>query len=214
MNLGIFGGSFDPVHCGHLALARACQAAAALDEVWFTPTAVQPLKRRGPHATDAQRIEMLKLALVEDESLCSEPGRPRPRTAPPTNWRTCTLEIDRGGLSYSVDTIRQLQADLPEARLFFLIGADAVRDVPRWREPAEIFRLATPLVVRRAGQPETDLSALAKLCPPENQPRLVEMPAIDISSTDIRRRAAAGESIDGLVPNSVADYIAAQNLYL
>jgi nicotinate-nucleotide adenylyltransferase len=133
--------------------------------------------------------------------------------APRSDCRVCTLEIDRGGLSYSVDTIRQIHVELPEAKLFFLIGADTVRDVPRWKEPAEIFRLATPLVVRRAGQPEPDLSPLAKLCPPENQLQLVEMPAIDMSSTDIRRRAAAGEPIVDLVPPAVADYIAEQNLY-
>src|SRR5262245_9119473 len=139
MRLGIFGGSFDPIHNGHLALARACQSAATLDEIWFTPTAVQPLKRKGPQATDAQRLEMLKLALEENESLSSEPGRPRPRSAPPTNWRTCTLEIDRGGLSYTIDTLRQIHTELPEAELFFLMGADAVREVPRWKEPKQIF---------------------------------------------------------------------------
>jgi nicotinate-nucleotide adenylyltransferase len=210
MKLGIFGGSFDPVHNVHLALARACQSAAALDEIWFMPTAVQPLKRHGPQATDAQRLEMLQLA-IKDEFSCSEPGRPRPRTR--TEWRVSTLEIDRRGLSYTVDTLRQIHTELPETKLFFLIGADAAREAPLWKEPAEIFRLATPLVVRRAGQPEPDLTALARLCPPQNQPQLVEMPSVDISSTDIRRRAAAGESIAGLVPPAVAQYIAEQRLY-
>jgi nicotinate-nucleotide adenylyltransferase len=206
MNLGIFGGSFDPVHNGHLALARACQAAAALDEVWFTPTAVQPLKRNGPHATDAQRVEMLRLAIQSEL-------QQRDSRQPTARLECCTLEIDRGGFSYSVDTIRQLHEELPGARLFFLIGADAVRDVPRWREPAEIFRHAKPLVVRRAGQPEPDLRTLAELCPPKNQPQLVEMPSVDVSSTDVRRRVANGEPIDELVPPDVADYIAQNRLY-
>jgi nicotinate-nucleotide adenylyltransferase len=196
MRLGIFGGSFDPVHNGHLALARACHQQAALDEVWFTPTAVQPLKQHGPHATDAQRIEMLNLAIENEQS-----------------WRVCTLEIDRGGLSYTVDTLRQLHVELPEARLFFMIGADAQRDVPQWKEPAEIFRLATPLVVRRTGQSEPDISALAALCPPEHQPALVAMPLIDISSSDIRRGIAAGEPIDKKVPPAVAEYIALHAMY-
>jgi nicotinate-nucleotide adenylyltransferase len=213
MHLGIFGGSFDPVHNGHLELARACQAPAALDEIWFMPTAVQPLKRHGPHATDVQRMEMLQLA-IKDESLGSEPAElaeARPRNK--TEWRVSTLEIDRRGLSYTVDTLRQIHTELPEAKLYFLVGADAAREAPLWKEPAEIFRLATPLVVRRAGEPEPDLSALAGLCPPQNWPQLVEMPAVDVSSSDIRRRIAAGESIDDLVPPAVARYIADEQLY-
>jgi nicotinate-nucleotide adenylyltransferase len=206
MRLGIFGGSFDPVHNGHLALARACHDQAALDEVWFTPTAVQPLKQRGPHATDAQRIDMLNLAI---ESAQSEPGGLSPRFT----WRVCTLEIDRGGVSYTFDTLRQLHVELPEAALFFMIGADAVRDVPRWKSPAEIFRLATPLVVHRSGQPPADLSGIAPLCTPETQPRLIEMPLVDVSSTEIRRRVAANEPIDGMLPSAVEQFIAERRIY-
>jgi nicotinate-nucleotide adenylyltransferase len=212
MRLGIFGGSFDPVHNGHLAVARACQREAALDEVWFTPTAIQPLKHGGPRATAAQRVEMLNLAInsaASEPGRIGEPGRPRPRRP----WRVCTLEIDRGGLSYTVDTLRQIHDELPDAELFFLFGADALRDVPQWREPAEIFRLATPLIVRRAGQAEPHMAALEPLYPSNHQPTLVEMPAMDVSSSEIRRRVAAGESIDGLVPPVVAAYITKKNLY-
>ncbi len=196
MRLGIFGGSFDPVHNGHLALASACQHQDGLDEVWFTPTAVQPLKQHGPHATDAQRLEMLQLATLP------EPG-----------WRICRLEIERGGLSYTVDTLRQLGQELPNAVLFFLMGADAVKDVPHWHQPREIFALATPLVVRRAGQPEPDMTELRSICAPNKQPKRIEMPAINASSTEIRRRAGAGQPIDDLVPPSVAAYIATHSLY-
>src|SRR6187399_2468746 len=117
MHLGIFGGSFDPVHNGHIALARACQQQAKLDEVWFVPTAIQPLKQHGPQAPNAARVEMLRLAIEGNDS-----------------WRVCTLEVDRGGRSYTVDTLRQLREELPEAKLFFLMGADVIRDVPRWKE--------------------------------------------------------------------------------
>jgi nicotinate-nucleotide adenylyltransferase len=205
MRLGIFGGSFDPVHNGHLALARACQDAAALDEVWFTPTAVQPLKRRGPQAADVQRAEMLALAI---ESVSSEPGRRRPST-----WRVCTLELDRGGFSYTIETLRQIHIELPDAKLFFLVGADTLQDVGKWREPREIFRLAAPLVVRRADQPEPDMTALAALCTDETQPQLVEMAPVDISSREIRRRIAAEESIADFVPPMVAAYIKQHSLY-
>src|SRR4029079_13505788 len=136
MRLGIFGGSFDPVHNAHLAIARACQQQARLDEVWFTPTAIQPLKHNGPRATDAHRLEMLRLAIRDKPS-----------------WRVCSIEIDRGGFSYTVDTLRQIGEELPDADLFFLIGADALQDVVKWRAPQEIFRMATPLVVCRVGQP-------------------------------------------------------------
>jgi len=207
MRLGIFGGSFDPVHMGHLALARACHQQAALDEIWFMPTAVQPLKQRGPHATGGQRAEMLQLAIDEIQS---EPGRPRPRS---DAWRICTLEIDRGGLSYTVDTLGQLHIELPEAKLFFMIGADAVRDVPHWKEPFEIFRLATPLVVHRAGRSEPELAALTSLCTAETQPKLVEMPPVDVSSSEIRSRIVAGVSLHGLVPQAVADYIRQHGIY-
>lgn len=196
MRLGVYGGSFDPVHNGHLALASACQHQDALDEIWFTPAAVQPLKQSGPHATDAQRLDMLQLAI-----------QPEP------TWRVCTREIERGGLSYTVDTLRQLSNELPNAVLFLLLGADAVRDVPHWREPREIFALATPLVVRRAGRRDLDLEVLRKVCSPNKQPKLIKMPAVDVSSTEIRRRAAAGEPVGELVPPSVSSYISTHNLY-
>jgi nicotinate-nucleotide adenylyltransferase len=196
MRLGIFGGSFDPVHNAHLALARACQQEAHLDEVWFTPTAIQPLKQKGPSATDSHRLEMLRLAIQ----------------AEPT-WRVCSIEIDRGGLSYTVDTLRQIHEELPDADLFFLIGADALQDVAKWREPREIFRMATPLVVCRSAQPSPDINQLKLLCTTDTQPQSIEMPAMDISSSEVRRRVGAGESIESLVPNSVAEFIAQHGLY-
>lgn len=196
MRLGIFGGSFDPVHNAHLAIARACQQQATLGEVWFTPTAIQPLKQNGPQATDTHRLEMLRLA-IRDE---------------PT-WRVCTIEIDRGGFSYTVDTLRQIHEELPDTDLFFLIGTDALQDVAKWREPREIFRMATPLVVCRAAQPTPDFDRLKLLCTADTQPRSIEMPAMDVSSSEIRRRVAAGESIDGLVPDIVAEFITQHGLY-
>jgi nicotinate-nucleotide adenylyltransferase len=196
MRLGIFGGSFDPVHNGHLELARCCQRQAALDEVWFMPTAIQPLKHAGPQATNQQRLEVLRLAIEQE----------------PT-WRVCTLEIDRGGYSYTVDTLRQIHTELPDAKLFFMMGADALRDVPHWKEPAEIFGLATPLVVHRAGQSQADLSELASICPADHQPQLINMPAMAESSTEIRCRLTTGDPIDSFVPAAVANYINEHSIY-
>jgi nicotinate-nucleotide adenylyltransferase len=210
-----------------LELARACHEEAMLDEVWFTPTAIQPLKHGGPQASDVDRIEMLRLAIESVATDSSEP-RPRfavcppdstelaevrPRISPQFTWRVCTLEIDRGGFSYTVDTLRQIHEELPEAKLFFLMGADALRDVPNWKTPAEIFRLATPLVVRRAGEPPPELFSIQAMCPAENQPLQIAMRLVDVSSSEIRRRLAAGETLEGLVPQAVADYITAHGLY-
>ena len=196
MRLGIFGGSFDPVHNGHLALAHACQQQAALDEVWFVPTAIQPLKHRGPKAANGDRVEMLKLAIDDQPS-----------------WRVCTLEIDRGGPSYTVDTLRQLREELPDSQLFFMIESDAQRDIPRWKEPDVIFSLATPLIVHRAGEAERNLKALSSFCTADTQPQIIEMQPVDASSTEIRRRITAGESLEGLVPSTVAAHIAERGLY-
>jgi nicotinate-nucleotide adenylyltransferase len=196
MRLGIFGGSFDPVHNGHLELARCCQRQAALDEVWFTPTAIQPLKYGGPQATNRERLEMLHLAIDNEPS-----------------WRVCTLEIERGGFSYTVDTLQQIHTELPDAKLFFLMGADAVRDVPHWKEPAEIFRLATPLIVCRAGQPQPDLSALKQICPADHQSQLIDMPAMPESSTEIRRHIATGKSVEEFVPSEVCMFITRHKIY-
>jgi nicotinate-nucleotide adenylyltransferase len=197
MHLGIFGGSFDPVHHGHLAAARACRDQVPLDEVWFLPTANQPLKPNGPVATGEQRVEMLHLAIGDD-----------------SRFRVCSLELERGGVSYSVDTVRQLHAELPGADLYFILGADILADISHWKEPAEVFRLATPLVVTRAGEPPPDLSALQAFCDRTRPPRRINMPPHEISSSDLRQRIASGESIDELVPPAVARYVREQRLYL
>jgi len=200
MRLGLFGGSFDPVHRGHLELARCCQAAARLDEVWFIPAATQPLKERGPVASDLDRVAMLGLAVVDE----------------PT-WRVSEIELGRGGVSYTVDTLRAIQLQQPHAELFFMMGADSLHDFPRWREPEEILKLATPLVVARAGEPPPDFTSLGGLCSGDRIEAIraaqVPMPATPISSSEIRSRAARGESIAELVPPVVRQFIQDQKLY-
>ena len=147
MRIGVFGGSFDPVHLGHLLLAECCWRQAALDRVLFVPAAQQPHKPQAPRGGDADRVAMLRLAIA---------GRPE--------FDVSTIEIDRGGVSYTVDTLRALRAAEPDAELFFLMGADSLADLPQWREPAAICELATPLVVRRAGHAPSRIStALAPL---------------------------------------------------
>lgn len=186
MRLGLFGGSFDPVHNGHLRLAGRCAEQAGLDAVWFVPAAVQPFKQHGPRASEADRVAMLRLATAERD-----------------DFVVSTLEIDRGGVSYTADTLRQVHAEHPGAELFFLMGADSLGDLPNWREPEAVLRLATPLVVQRPGETlESDLKHVR-----------VEMPLTDISSSSIRERLSRGEAIDSLVPAAVAEYLLENRLY-
>ncbi len=200
MRLGIFGGSFDPVHLGHLQLADCCLRLAALDEVWFTPAAVQPLKQHGPRASNDQRCAMLSLALAGH-----------------ADWQLCRMEIDRGGVSYTVDTLTTIQEDQPTAELYLPMGADSLHQLPEWKRPAEICQLATPLVVGRPGEPDPDFSVLLPLVGKrrmrEIEQQQIEMRETPISSSEIRRMIATGENVDELLPPAVAEYIADERLY-
>jgi nicotinate-nucleotide adenylyltransferase len=200
MRLGLLGGSFDPVHYGHLILAECCREQCRLNAVWFVPAAVPPHKQNHTLSAAAHRIEMLKLAVGGQESFSVYSG-----------------EIDRGGVSYTVDTLQQLHHEQPDRELFFLMGADSLADLPNWRDPQRICSLALPVVVRRAGAPEPDDSQLSTLVPPDRlalaKKHRVEMPTIDLSASDLRRRIAAGLSIRYRTPRAVEKYIEAQHLY-
>ena len=200
MRLGIFGGSFDPVHYGHLLLAECCREQCRLDRVRLVPAAISPLKQDAHPATAQQRVEMLRLAIGGHQAL-----------------EVDTREIDRGGVSYTVDTLRELAGEDPPRELFLLLGSDSLADFPRWREAAEICRLAVPIIVRRAGAGEVTLDALAGLVSPQRLEMIgrhqVQMPLVDLSSTDLRRRVAAGQSIRYRTPRAVEKYIQSQGLY-
>ncbi|MBX7168318.1 MAG: nicotinate-nucleotide adenylyltransferase [Pirellulales bacterium] len=200
MRLGIFGGTFDPVHLGHLILAECCREQAQLDQVWFLPAATPPHKHDRPMTPAGQRVEMLELAIG---------GHPA--------FGVSRLEIDRGGVSYTVDSLVEIGRLHAHAELFFLMGADSLVDLPRWREPRQICSLALPLVVRRQGLPEPDLDCLNELVTPERLAQIrahaVEMPLVGISSSDLRERVAAGRSIRFQTPRAVEVYIETQALY-
>ena len=200
MRLGIFGGSFDPVHRGHLLLADCCCVKAELDEIWFVPTAHQPLKPSGPQASDADRLEMLRRACA---------GHP--------NFKVSRVEIDRGGVSYSIDTLEAVHAELPSAELFFMMGADALADFADWHRPAEICRLATPLVAGRGEATEPSLEVLRRFVSAERLDQIraqqVEMPPTPISSSQVRDLIATGGDWQDLLPSGVADYICAHGIY-
>ena len=200
MRIGVFGGSFDPVHLGHLRLADCCWREGRLDRVEFVPAARQPHKPHGPVAPAVDRVAMLELALKDRPEFGASP-----------------VEVQRGGVSYTVDTLRALSAAQREAELFFLMGADSLADFPNWREPEAICRLALPLVVRRVKAPEPDFDALAPFVTPARLEQIrasqVEMPATPISSSEIRRLIAVGGDWRPLVPEGVADYITERGLY-
>ena len=200
MRLGLYGGSFDPVHYGHLLLAECCRETLALDEVWLIPAAVPPHKQSRELAAGKHRYEMLELALAGHEQL--KPSR---------------LELDRGGVSYTLDTLMAVRELAPEATLFFLMGADSLTDLPNWREPRRICELSIPAVVCRGGSPDPDFDVLRGLVSDERlrdiRAAQVRMPLIELSSTDLRQRAAEGHSLRFRTPRAVEKYIETQRLY-
>jgi nicotinate-nucleotide adenylyltransferase len=202
MRLGIFGGTFDPVHYGHLILAVSCREQLGLEAVWFLPAAVPPHKQDRQLTDGELRVEMLELATS---------GHPA--------FEVCRLEIERGGVNYTVDTLEQVHRQDPSRELFFLMGADSLADLPNWKDPDRLCELAIPVAVARAptdGKPP-DLSALARWVPAERLETIrahrVVMPNIDLSGSDLRRRVADGRSIRYMTPRAVEEYIAAHGLY-
>jgi nicotinate-nucleotide adenylyltransferase len=200
MRLGIYGGTFDPVHFGHLLLAECCREQCRLDQIWFMPAAVPPHKQSRAVTDGATRVELLRLAIGGYEA-----------------FDVSTLEIDRGGVSFTVDTLWTIHAQQSLEELFLLMGADTLDDLPNWREPQTVLGLATPAVVHRAGASAPNWDAIAKLVSADRlaeiESRQVEMPAIGISSTDIRRRVADGKSIRFMTPRAVEKVIEARGLY-
>jgi len=192
MRLGVLGGTFDPVHRGHLALAGAARDELALDEVLFVP-AGQPWRKAGRIIAPAEhRLAMLRLAISDDSA-----------------FRVETLELERPGPSYTADTLEALGAARPGVELFLVLGEDALADLPNWVRPERILELATLAVARRAGAPEGERQL------PGLRERLVwlKMPLVEVTATEVRERVARGEPIGELAPAAVEAYIREQGLY-
>lgn len=191
MRLGLYGGTFDPIHLGHLILAEACREACALDRIWFVVAGAPPHKPGG--RTDVNhRIEMVRLAIA---------GNPA--------FEVSEIETRRPGPHYSVETLETIALEQPGDDLFFLIGADSLVDLPTWRSPERILELASLIVANRPGfEP-------AWFEPPRHaRPiRSVTIPPIGIASNDIRRRRLEGRSIRYQVPRAVEAYMDAHGLY-
>jgi nicotinate-nucleotide adenylyltransferase len=188
VRLGIFGGTFDPPHLGHLVAASDAAQVLGLDRVLWVPAAVHPFKRERVAAPPQARLEMVRAAVAGDE-----------------RFEACDLELRRPGPSYTVATLRELHARHPGAELFFLTGADNLRELPQWREPDEVVRLARLVVVSRRGE-----GVPAGLPYPAVA---VPVTRVDVSSTELRRRVAAGQTTRYLVPEPVRAVIDRLGLY-
>lgn len=192
MRIGILGGTFDPVHLGHLILAEQCREQARLDRVLFIPAARPPHKQDQEVSPFGRRVEMLQLALAGHRSFAVD-----------------EMEKDRPGPSYTVDTLGEMRLREPAADLFLVVGSDCIPDLMHWRTPNRIGELAELLIVERPGW-KFDRAEL-----PGGMERfqLIASPIIDISSRDLRRRAAEGRSLRYLVPPAVECYIENHRLY-
>ncbi len=188
MRIGVFGGTFDPPHAGHALVAGDACEALALDTVLWIPAARQPLKDAPPLAPAGDRRRMVELAIE---------GDPR--------FSVDTVELDRGGLSFTVDTLEALAERRRGARLVLLVGADAWASFERWRDPQRILELAEVAVIARAGENPRTVSG--------HTPTVVTARRVDVSSTEIRDRVRRGLPLTGFVSDAVREYITASGLY-
>ncbi|HLZ94769.1 MAG TPA: nicotinate-nucleotide adenylyltransferase [Candidatus Dormibacteraeota bacterium] len=195
MRLGILGGTFDPVHNGHVAVAEAAADCAQLDELVFVPTGSPP-HRPPAEATPAQRLEMCKLAIAGD-----------PRFA------VSDVEVTREGPSYTVDTLLALRGANPHAELFLVLGWDAASQLRSWHRPDEVLALAPIVAVSRPGRAAPGESELKSAGLDPRRIILCARPTPAVSGSEIRRALAAGRSIGGMVPPAVERYISAHHLY-
>lgn len=198
--IGVFGGSFDPVHLGHLWIGEAATEQLRLDRLLWIPTATQPLKPDGPVAGNEQRCAMLRLAvggrkghLVDDR------------------------EIRRSGVSYTVDTVTELGREFPGATLLLIVGSDSLESIRRWHQPERLLQQVRLAVVQRGGEAAIDFSVLDGLVEPERieafRRCVIKMPVIELSSTEIRRRVRQGRGVRYLVPRAVEAYLDANRVY-
>ena len=188
--IGLYGGSFDPVHLGHLLVAQAAREELHLDRIFFIPAAQSPFKPDAKPTPSAERTKMLRLALA---------GNSRAEVD--------EQEINRGGISYTIGTVRDYACRFPNAKLFYLIGADHVAQLPKWREANDLANLVEFLIIPRPGELKVKIPA------PFRGEFLRGFP-LGVSSSQIRARVKAGLSIEHLVPGAVAEAVRNNHLYL
>lgn len=193
--LGLMGGTFDPIHNGHLIAAEEARAAFRLDEVVFVPTGAPWQKADGDVSAPEERYLMTVIATAANRA-----------------FSVSRVEIDRDGPTYAIDTLRAFRDERgPDVELFFITGADAILRILTWKDPEEVVGLATFIAATRPGYELTDLEALGPLV--RTHVKVLSIPALAISSTEIRDRVATGRPIRYLVPRGVSEYIAKRGLY-
>lgn len=188
--IGLFGGSFDPVHLGHLLVAQAALEELQLDRIFFVPAAHSPFKPDAKPTPSSERLQMLRLALAGN-----------------TRAEVDEQEIHRGGISYTIETVRDYSRRFPKTKLFYLIGADHVASLPKWREAGELAKLVEFLIIPRPGESK------AQIPDPFRGAYLMGFP-LGVSSSQIRGRVKVGLTIEHLVPAAVAEAIRNNRLYL
>ncbi len=198
LNIGVLGGTFDPVHRGHIMVAEEARARLELAEVLFVPAAQTPLKVDSSISAAEHRVQMVCLAIADYPF-----------------FKLSNIEIDRAGTSYTVDTVAGLRDKLgAENELFFIVGWDSLAQFSRWKEPSRIIQMCRLVAVPRPGYSLPDLNSLETAVPGLSQSLIIlDKPEIDIGATEIRKRVAEGLSIDHLVPEPVAEYIKKHKLY-
>jgi len=199
MNIGVLGGTFDPVHTGHLLVAEEAKAQLNLAEILFVPTGQPWLRGDSPLSAVEHRVRMVRLA-IDDKPY----------------FRLSTIEIERSGPSYTVDTIAELkgQVDVGD-ELFFILGWDCLAELPKWREPSRLVGMCRLVAVPRVGSSAPDLDSLEAAVPGlKGRVVLLDKPRVDVSASEIRERVACGLSIEHLVPEPVERYIREQGLYI
>jgi nicotinate-nucleotide adenylyltransferase len=200
MRVGVFGGTFDPVHIGHLILAEQCREQARLEQVLFVLAALPPHKQQQSLTSFEQRAEMLRLAIS---------GQPA--------FRVEEMEKDRPGPSYTVDTLTELHTRRPGDELCFIIGSDSLNELASWYQPVRLLSLATLLVVPRVDCPTLPAEELRKdLRLADNFPlryEVIDMPLVTLASRDIRHRIAGRRSVRYMIPRAVEAYIEEKGLY-
>jgi len=198
MRIGLLGGTFDPIHIGHLTLGEAVRTKLKLDKVLFV-VAGNPYLKTERKITDARhRVEMVRLAIK------GNPG-----------FELSTLEVERGGPSYSVETVAELKEKYyKNDEIYFLLGWDNLLELPRWKEPARLVSLCYLAAVPRVGYPMPDLKVMEKEIPGiASKTIILDSPLINISATVVRERLSRGLSLKSLIPDAVIDYIRKNNLY-